>query len=298
MEKDQAFPTVTNVNSSGTLSWIDNLHGLPTKPPSIFLDAERFNDGKITFLHLFIPSKNTIYRVQIDGPRSVDLSTKNSAGVSLTTILQSEPIPKVVFDVRGISKALFDQHNISLDGIRDLQLMELASRDFKQSKKYVAGFAKCVDTDIPKSNEVRKRWLESDNVDESPLFNILGHAPRSSMRRVEVLPTLWSIYNARLHMPGKAFWLAESRWEAKSRIKASQKPGFNVSDKKNALGPEDWYVEELREARIDDWNDELMMELRIGDLKLDEDAFWVPIQKDEEDDQDDGNDDWYDDDSI
>ncbi|KAI0179698.1 hypothetical protein GGR52DRAFT_568466 [Hypoxylon sp. FL1284] len=143
--EEQPNPTITDVKSSETaLGLVKTLYDLPAKCPSIFLDVGRFKDGKIVFLNVFIPSQNTIYRVWIDGPYKANLSTKNAAGMSLDTILQSEPIPKVVFDVRGISKALFNHHEASLDGTWDLQLMELASRDPEQSKKYVVGFTKCV----------------------------------------------------------------------------------------------------------------------------------------------------------
>ncbi|KAI6080213.1 hypothetical protein F4821DRAFT_68875 [Hypoxylon rubiginosum] len=274
--KDQASPSITNVNSPETLSsLIENLQGLLIKPPSIFLDTEQFRDGKVVFLHLSVPLQNTIYRIQIDGPGGVDLSTKNAAGESLSTILQSDKIPKVVFDVRGISKALFDQHNLSLDGIRDLQLMELASRDGRQSKKYVAGLAKCVETDIPASNEARKRWFESDSVDGNSSFGVLGNTLRSSMKRVKIFPTLWNIYYERLRRPGEAFWHSNSRFEAQARVKASQKPNFNVNDRGNALGPDSWWIEELRQQESDDWNDTIMMEQRAGDWELDDDAFWV-----------------------
>lgn len=267
METDPALPTITNVKSPKELSsLVKNLHGLPTNTPSIFLDAEWFRGEKATFLHFFIPSQNTIYRIKIDGQRSVDLSTKNPAEISLSSILESEPIPKVVFDVRRISKALFDQHDLSLGGIQDLQLMELASRHAKQSKKYVTGLAKCIETEIPESNEVRKRWFESSNVDEYHAFNILGHTPRPSMYRVELFPPLWNTYNERLRQPKNEFWHAQSLEQAGSRIIASKKPRFKINDKKNTLGPEDWYVEERRDELMDNWN---------KTTKLSEDTSWI-----------------------
>ncbi|XXH01927.1 hypothetical protein Hte_008289 [Hypoxylon texense] len=267
MEKDRELPTITNVKSpKALLSLIKNLHSLPTESPSIFLDAEWFRDQKATFLHLFVPSENTIYRLKIDEPRSVDLSTTIPAGVSLSSILESESIPKVVFDVRRISKALFDQHDISLDGIQDLQLMELASRDAEQSKKYIAGLAKCVETGIPRSNEVRKRWFESENIDKYHLSNVLGHASRSSMYRIELFPTLWNTYHERLRRPREAFWLAQSHEQASCRIIEAQRPSFKISDKKNALGPEDWVAKKRRDELMDNFS---------KDKKLNEDTAWI-----------------------
>ena len=210
---------------------------------------------------------------------SVDLSTANDVGVSLKSILESKSIPKVTFDMRHLSHILYHQHNVKLAGIHDLQLTELASRDRKESKKHIAGLAKCVEQDVvPPSNEVRKRWLETSNVDEYHMFNVLGHAPRSSIKRVELFPTLWRIYRSRLQRAGEMFWLAQARWGTETRVTASQLPKSRTMDRKeHTLGPETWYDYELRERRSDEWNDELMMKMKAG-YELDEDANWVPMQ--------------------
>ncbi|KAI1378093.1 hypothetical protein F4677DRAFT_414404 [Hypoxylon crocopeplum] len=263
-EKIQASPTTITVDSPAALvSMFESVHGLPTKPPSFFLDAQMYN-GKAIFLSLFIPLQENLYRIKIDGRRGIDLSTPGPKGESLKTILESESIPKITFDVRPLSYALYRQHNISLDGIRDLQLMELASRDAKQSKKYVKGLVKCIEQDTDPSNEVRQRWLGTENVDEYHISNVLGHAPRSSMKRVEVFPTLWNVYYARLRRPAEAFWLAQSRWESQTRVAASQLPKFNINDKGNALGPEVWYDHEQRKYAMDNWNEDQTIGIRIG----------------------------------
>lgn len=48
--------------------------------------------------------------------------------MSLKSILESSMTPKVFFDVRTDSDALYGQFGIRLAGIIDLQLMEVASR--------------------------------------------------------------------------------------------------------------------------------------------------------------------------
>jgi exonuclease 3'-5' domain-containing protein 1 len=50
---------------------------------------------------------------------------------------------EVIFDIRNDSDALFSLFQISVDGIKDLQLMELATR--RGSKDFVAGLATCVE---------------------------------------------------------------------------------------------------------------------------------------------------------
>ncbi|KAI0838369.1 hypothetical protein F5Y06DRAFT_287129 [Hypoxylon sp. FL0890] len=244
-----------NVSSPKALvALLDNIHGLPTEPPSLFLDVERIVKANVTFMCLLIPLKQII----------MDLTTTNASGESLKSILESESIPKVVFDVRPISRTLFRLHNVSLDGVRDLQLMELASRDAKQSKKYVAGLNKCVEQDVASSNEAKRRWMSTDKWNEYRTFNATGHAPRWSMKRVEIFPALWDTYYARLRRPSQAFWLAQSEWEAKTRIAASQYPKFNLDDKGNALGPEIWYDHKQREYAMENWNNDLSVGIKIG----------------------------------
>jgi exonuclease 3'-5' domain-containing protein 1 len=72
---------------------------------------------------------------------------------SLKTILESPTIPKVFFDIRNDSDALFSHFQISVDGIKDLQLMELASR--KGSQNLVARLAKCIEKESPVSTAAK-----------------------------------------------------------------------------------------------------------------------------------------------
>ncbi|KAK7211138.1 hypothetical protein V2G26_018316 [Clonostachys chloroleuca] len=99
--------------------------------------------------------------------------------------------------------------------------MELASRDRHQSKKHLAGFAKCVDQDVPKSKATKYRWLQPDNSTNMHLFNTLGRAPY--MKRVELYPALWEVYRHRLSLPGQAFWLSSARVESWQRVQDSKR---------------------------------------------------------------------------
>jgi exonuclease 3'-5' domain-containing protein 1 len=83
---------------------------------------------------------------------SAALSTTHS-GVSLKGILESATIPKVFFDIGNDSDALFSHYQILVEGINDLQLMELATRNY--SRTYVAGLARCIEQDRNMSSEVK-----------------------------------------------------------------------------------------------------------------------------------------------
>ena len=71
--------------------------------------------------------------------------TEWTNGQTLRDILETSAIPKVVFDVRNDSEALYSHFNIRLTSVHDIQLMELATRML--SKKCVNGLSKCIKRD-------------------------------------------------------------------------------------------------------------------------------------------------------
>jgi len=79
-----------------------------------------------------------------------------SDGRSLRDILESSEIIKVFFDIRNDSDALYSLYNVQVRGIWDLQLMELASRNFQ--KRCVNGLAKCMERDSRIGNEGKTEW--------------------------------------------------------------------------------------------------------------------------------------------
>ncbi|VTO83125.1 unnamed protein product [Fusarium graminearum] len=276
-DQDNGLST-TEIRSTHQLRrLLQDLEGLPVKPPSIYLHASDVGQDQLINLQFLVPPKNTLYVVHMRCLSTTVLSTVSDNGRSLRLILESKAIPKVGFDIRDMSRLLFSQLNVSLGNIYDLQLMELASRDDGQSKKFLAGLSKCIDQDIPDSNIVKRRWLQSDDSTDMYLFNSRDHVPRQSLRRVELFPALWTVYRHKLGVPSELVWLRFARAESQERVQDSKK-GLRTQDRQH-LGPECWWDREQREAAIDDWNDELLMEIRVGHWKLNDDAEWVPTHK-------------------
>jgi exonuclease 3'-5' domain-containing protein 1 len=274
----EATGTSTKIikNSKGLEQLLKTLDGLPTKPPSIYLDVSSSNQEELLNLQLLVLPTNKIYVVDIKSLGTTALSAVGEEGEfqSLRLVLESKTITKVGFDIRDMSRLLFRQFNVSLGGMYDLQLMELASREEGQSKKFLSGLAKCIDIDVPSTDATKLRWLQPDTTTNMHIFNSLGHAPNRSMRRVEMFPILWKIYRRRLGKPGEAFWLAHARCESQERAERSKSD--SGSQYGRHLGPDMWWDRERREAAIDSWNDDLLMEINVGDWKLNDDAEWVP----------------------
>ncbi|KAM0540539.1 hypothetical protein ACHAPJ_013587 [Fusarium lateritium] len=279
----------TQENGSSTIA-IDSIHklkqllqdlsGLPIKPPSIYLDASGVGQEELIDLQLLVLPTNTLYVVNMKRLGTTALSAAGDDSASLRLMLESKAIPKVGFDIRGMSKLLFRQLNVSLDGMYDLQLMELASRDDGQSKKFLAGLAKCIDQDVPDTNTAKRRWLQPDDSTNLHLFNSLGHVPRQSVKRVELFPAMWKVYRRKLGPPSKAFWLRSARGQSWQRVQDSKKD-LGKGNRQH-LGPEFWWDPEQREAALDDWLDELVMESNVGDWELNGDAEWVPTRNAED----------------
>jgi exonuclease 3'-5' domain-containing protein 1 len=134
-----------------------DLDGLEVKSPSIYLDAHGVAQDQLIYLQILVLRTGTLYIVGMKRLDIAALSATSDSSTSLRSILESKSIPKVRFDIRTASKLLFRDFDVSLDGIYDLQLMELASRDRHQSKKHLDGCAKCVDQGVPKSNATKCR---------------------------------------------------------------------------------------------------------------------------------------------
>jgi exonuclease 3'-5' domain-containing protein 1 len=73
---------------------------------------------------------------------------------TLKGILESDSIPNVFFDIRNDSDALFSHFGISIAAVHDIQLMELATRNF--SKRCISGLSKCIERDISLTISERK----------------------------------------------------------------------------------------------------------------------------------------------
>ena len=154
------------VDSTTTLlSLLDNLINLrlSVDPPSLYIDLKGVKlgrHGSISIISLYVAPIQKFYLIDIHRLGKTAFSTTNSCATSLKTILESPTIPKIIFDIRNGSDALFSHFQISVDGIQDLQLIELALREDSRegSRDFVAKLAKCIERDSPISAAVKAEW--------------------------------------------------------------------------------------------------------------------------------------------
>ncbi len=75
----------------------------------------------------------------------------NTAGVkrkTLKNILQNDKISKIFFNVRNDSDVLFAHFDVTLQKVKNVQLMKSATRRITEFRKFLSGLAKCVEKTV------------------------------------------------------------------------------------------------------------------------------------------------------
>jgi exonuclease 3'-5' domain-containing protein 1 len=215
-------------------------------------------------------------------------STTNTTGNSLKTILESANIPKVFFDIRNDSDALYSHYHVCVNGIVDLQLLELATRS--DSLDFVAGLAKCIQKDSTASSEAIQIWKRTKesvsqlyDPSKGGRYEVFNERPlrpeilQYCRQDVELLPMLWEVYSSKLRVPENGFWRSMVREATRERIRLSQSKGYDGQAKSKVCGPWDRYnIDDSTE----DWNNDVMTWGVNARMVLNEDDKWVnPPQK-------------------
>ncbi|KAI3120550.1 hypothetical protein CBS147326_9434 [Penicillium roqueforti] len=260
-------PEIKFVDSLPTLQdMLNNLKSIPISSPPLFIDLEGINlgrNGSISILSLYAVHKGIFYLVDVHTlGKAAFSSPQPGRNFSVRIIMESPSIKKVIFDVRNDSDALFSHYNISLDGMQDLQLMELATRS--GSKKYVAGLAKCIERDSRISDLKKAEWKRrKDEVSrrfdprKGGSYEIFNERPLAPEIRdycvadVTHLPGLYNIYKRKM----SPTWRTKAQNATNDRIRLSHKPEYDGQASDKVLGP--WAEDYSKEwhAVFDEWED-------------------------------------------
>lgn len=250
-KSDGQGPPVEIVDTAAAMSKVvDALKDLPTTPPSLYIDLEGENlsrHGTISLLQIFVMPTRSTYLIDAFTLRAVAFLTRGECGHHLKDILESSAIPKVIFDVRTDSDALYGHFQINLAGIQDLQLMELATRTF--SRRCVNGLAKCLERDARMTLTEKLDWQKTKEkgrrlfapecggsyqvFDVRPLpTEIVAYCAQD----VQILPRLWSDYSGKPTVS----WEARVSEATEDSVKLSQSASFNGQGRHMALAPSGW----------------------------------------------------------
>ena len=228
------------------------LPGLPTSPPSLYIDlegAKLSREGTISLLTLFILPHNTTYLIDIHNLGSTSFTTsaqKTAEGATspptepaenetstLQSVLGSPSIPKVFFDVRNDSDALFAHYGIKLQCIHDVQLMELATT--RRNQRYLSGLSNCIRHDsgislhdIQHAQMIKNRGVKLFAEEHGGSYEVFNERPLDPkiqeycVQDVVHMPKLWSVYQARMNL----FWTVMVKEASEARVRESQSPGY------------------------------------------------------------------------
>lgn len=254
----------TTKQVSDLVDWLILRHAQPELyEPTMYIDLEGVNlcrEGSLSIFILLIDTGIPTKRVcLIDVYRlgSLAFNTTGIKGKSLKDILQNEKIPKVFFDVRNDSDALFAHFGVALQGVEDVQLMESATRKTTGSRKYLNGLAKCIEQGVLYGRD-RTSWKLAKEkggrlfkpeyggshtvFEQRPIPNeIISYC----VGDVQYLPQLWSRFRSSTDR-----WRDLVNKETKKRVEASQKPEYQPHGKDKTLAP--WSEDQNR--TLDKWN--------------------------------------------
>ena len=233
---------------------------VPTSP-AMYIDLEGVDlcrEGTISILTLLV---NTgVPKVYLVDVHVLGAQAFNTTGVekkTLKDILRDQSIPKVFFDVRNDSDALFAHFGVALRRVEDVQLMENATRTTAVSRRLLSGLAKCVEDYVPMSE--RRNWKQTKEKGERLFKSRYGGSYDVFNKRpipeeiidycagdVQCLPVL-----------RERFWASQSsRWrdlireESQKRVAASQRLDYQPHGRDRAIAP--WSPDQNR--TLDQWN--------------------------------------------
>lgn len=234
-------------SSTSLVSLLNDLENQSTSPPSLYLDIEGIKlsrYGSISIIQLFHLPLNRVFLIDVFVLQDAAFDTSNLSGTSLRSIFESPTIPKVFFDVRNDSDALFGHYNISLQNVHDIQLLEVATRS--RSKDRVAGLRKCIECDARLSVEAKRKWRVTKEKGLA-LFSeqgVASYAPFNSRPMLQdvidycaqdviYLPILWMVYSKKISEK----WLQRVQEETRRRVSMSQTESYDPHGKHKVWSP-------------------------------------------------------------
>lgn len=252
MVASQITDTNRLIDTPATISkLLDSLEGLPTTPPSLYIDLEGENlsvHGSISILQLHVHPSNQTYLLDIKLLGRDAFTTPGTGGRTLKQVLESKRIPKVLFDVRNDSASLYKQYQVRLAGIHDLQLMELGKRRLF-GKHYVSGLANCIENDAGLTLAEKAAWKANKEMglnlfapDRGGSYAVFNERPLRKeieeycIQDAVYLPRLWLRYDKML----SPAWKDRVREATEARVVMSQELAYDGNGQHQAQGPADW----------------------------------------------------------
>jgi len=230
---------------------VDKLITLPkgsaTSEPHLYVNLEGTNlcrYGKVSILTMLVSALNHVYLIDVHTLGPLVFNTPGTCGKTFKDVLESADITNAFWDVRNDSDALFAHYGVSVAGVQDIQLMELATRSY--SRKYVLSLNKAIQQDISASHATKQQW-RSINQEGVKLFAsrlggshyVFNERPlrkaiyKYCVQDVALLPRLWHEYQRML----TSSWATKVKAATAERVRESQGAIYQPHGRSKALGP-------------------------------------------------------------
>jgi len=217
-----------------------------TGDPLLYLDVEGHKLGRFGTLDLLqlhvLPLQETFVFDVFTLQEKVFVTSVG--GFSLKSILESDIVTKVFFDVRNDSDALFTHFGVKLRGVVDLQLMEYYQPG--RSERNLLGLQACIERHSGLEPGVIYSWIrtkkdmvtefDTANRDSIPLFQqrpMPERLLRYCAEDVAYMPRLYQLYRLGL---GRGPWQTVQA-ESHNRVAQSQGPRYDPHAKGKGKGP-------------------------------------------------------------
>ena len=189
-----------------------------SQPQALYIDAEGIDlskTGELTTLQVFLETERDpiayimdVYALKKIGPRSpFHIAGRRWRTTTLQSILEDPTIPKLLWDCRMDSEALFHQFGVALTSVIDIQLMEVVRRN--SSRNHLGAYVRAVQEDIRidakeayemlcVKNTVQRSFIPSKGGD----WNVLKKRPMSEklieycIADIKYMPLLFRKYAA------------------------------------------------------------------------------------------------------
>lgn len=233
----------------GLCALIQEIEASSLDHPFLFLDLEGVSLGRhgtVSILQVLVPPRPTVHLLDVHVLGNLVFSTKSSTGISLKDILESTKYPKVFFDLRNDSDALYAHYGIQLNCVIDVQLLEFGTRP--RPGRFLKGLAKSITEDSGLNHQQIHEWQASKELGHNMFdpkkggsYEVFNHRPLDKAveeycaRDVLLLPVLLQVYASRLR---EREGLAQAiQLEAEQRVALSQRADYNGRGQHMAVGP-------------------------------------------------------------
>ncbi|KAL3147995.1 hypothetical protein ABBQ38_014291 [Trebouxia sp. C0009 RCD-2024] len=221
-----------------------------TAKPILYVDLEGINlcrHGSISILQIYQSEQDHVYLIDVHRLGASAFKTKSNDGsATLKSVLENKLLAKAFFDVRNDSDALYNQFDVYLQGVVDLQLMELRTRT--RSKKLLNGLARCSresfcqvahDSGSSRMETGEASWTPPFAPERGGAYEVFNIRPMKQeivdycIQDVTFLPKLYDEYSQGMTRA----WEVRLSKEASNRVAVCQQSTYIPNGRQKALAP-------------------------------------------------------------